>query len=190
VFDENGLNTVGTGIGHELTAILDDNEKDVIILNDHYSAARNSYKNGRITYPFEDLAPGEHTLDVKVWDVANNSNSARIGFVVADDAVMALGHVLNYPNPFTTNTQFFIEHNRNGSVLDVQVRVYTVSGKLVKTLEDNFFAEGNLYCDMHWDGLDDYGDVIGRGVYVYQVTVQDQTAGGTISKFEKLVVLR
>lgn len=190
IFDDNGLNTVGTGIGHELTAILDGNDKEVIILNDFYSASRNSYQNGKITYPFYDLAPGPHELEVKVWDVANNSNSARVSFVVADDALMALGHVLNYPNPFTTHTQFFVEHNRNGSVLDVQVRIYTVSGRLVKTLQDNFLADGNLYCDMTWDGLDDYGDAISRGVYVYQVMVQDQTQGGTISKFEKLVVLR
>jgi hypothetical protein len=190
IFDDNGLNTVGTGIGHELTGVLDGNEQDVILLNDYYAASKNSYKEGRISYPFEDLAPGEHNLKVKVWDVANNSSSADINFVVADDANMALGHVLNYPNPFTTNTQFMIEHNRNGSVLDVQIKIFTVSGKLVKTLEDNFYADGNLYCNMTWDGLDDYGDAIGRGVYVYQVVVRDDTRGGNTSKFEKLVVLR
>lgn len=190
IFDDNGLNTVGTGIGHELTAVLDNNEQDVILLNDYYAASKNSYKEGRISYPFEDLTPGEHSLKVKVWDVANNSSSATITFVVADDANMALGHVLNYPNPFTTHTQFLIEHNRNGSVLDVQVKIYTVAGKLVKTLQDNFYADGNLYSELTWDGLDDYGDAIGRGVYVYQVVVRDDTRGGNISKFEKLVVLR
>jgi hypothetical protein len=190
IFDDNGLNTVGTGIGHELTAILDGNEQDVIVLNDYYAASKNSYKEGKISYPFEDLSPGEHNLKVKVWDVANNSSSALINFVVADDANMALGHVLNYPNPFSTHTQFMIEHNRNGSVLDVQVKIFTVSGKLVKTLQDNFYADGNLYCDLTWDGLDDYGDALGRGVYVYQVVVRDDTRGGNISKFEKLVVLR
>jgi hypothetical protein len=190
VFDDNGLNTVGTGIGHELTAILDNNERDVIILNDFYSAARNSYQNGRITYPFKDLAPGEHHLKVKVWDVANNSSSGELTFVVADDAVMALGHVLNYPNPFSTRTEFFIEHNRNGSLLDIQIRVYTTAGRVVKTLRQDVFAEGNLFKGLEWDGLDDYGDAIGRGVYVYQVIIKDKTRGGSAHKFEKLVLLR
>ncbi|MBL0020692.1 MAG: hypothetical protein IPP17_30725 [Bacteroidetes bacterium] len=63
----------------------------------------------------------------------------------------------------------------------VQVKVYSVSGKLVKTLQDNFFAEGNLYCDLEWDGLDDYGDAIGRGVYVYEIVVKDETTGDRIS---------
>jgi hypothetical protein len=190
LFDENGINTVGTGIGHELTAILDDNEAKVIILNDYYQANKNSYQEGTIRYPFKDLEPGDHNLKVKVWDVANNSAEGEINFVVADDANMALGHVLNYPNPFSSNTKFFVEHNKNGNLLKVTIKIYTVSGHVVKTLEDSFFAEGNLYCDLEWDGLDDYGDAIGRGVYVYQVIVKDETSGEHISKFEKLVLLR
>jgi hypothetical protein len=190
IFDENGINTVGTGIGHELTAILDGDESNVFVLNDYYEASRNSYQEGSIKYPFQDLATGEHNLRVKVWDVANNSREGEVNFVVADDANIALGHVLNYPNPFTTNTKFFIEHNRNGSALSVLIKIYTVSGKVVKTLEDNIFAEGNLYCDLEWDGTDDYGDLIGRGVYVYEVIVKDELSGERISTFEKLVLLR
>ncbi|MEM0996727.1 MAG: type IX secretion system sortase PorU [Bacteroidota bacterium] len=190
IFDENGLNMVGTGIGHELTAVLDGQEDKVIVLNDFYSANQDSYQEGRIEYPFRDLATGEHTLKVKVWDVANNSSESEIQFLVADDARMALGHVLNYPNPFTTNTKFYIEHNRNGALLDIQVRIYTVSGRLVKTLQDQVFADGNLYCDLEWDGLDEFGDVLGRGVYVYQVRVRDENADETITRTEKMVVLR
>ncbi len=190
LFDENGINTVGTGIGHELTAILDDDESNVYVLNDFYEASRNSYQEGTIKFPFTDLATGEHNLRVKIWDVANNSKEGEINFLVADDANMALGHVLNYPNPFTTNTKFFIEHNRNGSQLSVIIKVYSVSGKLVKSLQDNIFAEGNLYCDLEWDGKDDFGDLIGRGVYVYEVIVKDETTGDRVSTFEKLVLLR
>lgn len=190
LYDDLGINTVGTGIGHELTAVLDGDESEVIILNDYYEAKRDNFREGTIRYPFEDLSEGEHWLKVKVWDVANNSSTGEVRFVVASDASMALGHVLNYPNPFTTNTRFFIEHNHNGARLDVQVKIFTVSGKLVKTLEDNFYAEGNLYCDLTWDGRDDYGDAIGRGVYVYQVFVRDPASGENVSKFEKLVLLR
>lgn len=190
VFDDHGLNTVGTGIGHELTAVLDGDDRHIHVLNDAYTAARNSYQQGRITYPLKDLAPGPHSLDVKVWDVANNSATGIVEFVVADDANMALGHVLNYPNPFTTHTKFIVEHNRNGSQLKLQVRIYTVSGRLVKTLEDSFYADGNLHCELEWDGLDEYGDALGRGVYVYQVRLEDETRGGMSHKFEKLVVLR
>lgn len=190
LFDENGINTVGNGIGHELTAILNQNENEVIVLNDYYEAEKDSYQNGTIRYPFSELPVGQHSVRVKVWDVANNSAEGTVTFVVADDAEMALGHVLNYPNPFTTNTKFYVEHNRNGNLMDIQIKIFTVSGKLVKTLEDSFFSDGNLYCDLDWDGLDEYGDKLGRGVYVYQVTLKQVESGEKATKFEKLVVLR
>ena len=190
IFDESGINTVGTGIGHELAAVLDQDEKNAIALNDYYVAAKDDYQSGSIEYPFEDLSEGEHTLDVKVWDVANNSSETSITFIVSDDAGIALGHVLNYPNPFTTNTKFILEHNQHGALLDCSIKIYTVSGRMVKALESTFFAEGNLYCDLEWDGLDEWGDVLGRGVYVYQVNLRDNESGESVSKFEKLVLLR
>ena len=190
LYDDNGINTVGSGIGHELVAVLDDNESDVIILNDYYTAKKDSYKEGSIRYQFEELADGEHKLRVKVWDIANNSAESEITFIVSNDAKIALGHVLNYPNPFTTNTKFIIEHNSSGKLMDAVVKIYTTSGKMVKSFHETFFSEGNLYCDMEWDGLDEFGDPIGRGVYVYQVTLRDVETGETASKFEKLVLLR
>lgn len=189
-YDESGMNTTGSGIGHELTAILDGDESNPIVLNDYYEALMDSYQEGLIRYPFSQLPEGTHEVDVKVWDVANNSSSGKVSFLVSDDSQMALGHVLNYPNPFTTNTKFYLEHNLNGRPLNLQVKIFTVSGRLVKTLEDSFFADGNLYCDMEWDGLDEFGDAIGRGVYVYQVMLKDETSGEKVSRFEKLVVLR
>lgn len=190
VYDENGLNTAGSGIGHDLTAVLDGNDAEIIVLNEYYQANLDSYQEGSIRYAFSDLEDGEHRLEVKVWDVANNSATVETHFVVADNAQMALGHVLNYPNPFSTRTQFYVEHNLNGRPLNIQVKVFTVSGRLVKTLQDSFYAEGNLYCDLEWDGLDDYGDALGRGVYVYQVLLRDESTGDKVSRFEKLVVLR
>ncbi len=190
VYDDNGINTAGNGIGHELTAILDNNNNKVIVLNDYYTAEKNSYQDGTISYPFSELPAGTHDVTVKVWDVANNSAEGDLTFVVADDAEMALGHVLNYPNPFSSNTKFFVEHNRNGNLIDIQIKIFTVSGKLVKSLGDSFFAEGNLYCDLDWDGLDEYGQQLARGVYVYQVSLKQSDTGDKATKFEKLVLLR
>lgn len=189
-FDETGLNTTGNGIGHELTAVIDQNLNDPIVLNEFYESAQDDYRNGTIRYPFSELPTGTHDIDVKIWDVANNSASGKISFVVTDDANAALGHVLNYPNPFTTSTKFIIEHNLNDRPLRLQIKIFTISGRLVKTLEDAFYATGNLYCDMEWDGLDDYGDQLGRGVYIYQVSLKDESTGQKINRFERMVVLR
>jgi len=190
VSDESGINTIGTGIGHEITAKLNGNEGNATILNEFYSAKKDSYKDGTIRYNYTSLTPGEYDLELKVWDIANNSNTAKTRFIVADDAKLALEHVLNYPNPFTTNTRFFFEHNRNGEFIQAVIRIYTVSGKLVKTLTAQTLAEGNLFNTLDWDGLDDYGDKLGKGVYVYEVSVKVPSRGEHVSKFEKLVLLR
>jgi hypothetical protein len=103
-FDENGINTVGNGIGHDLVAILDGNSAEPILLNDYYSAALDSYQSGEIRYQFTELEQGKHTLEVKVWDVNNNSSVIKTEFVVQDKANTMLEHVYNYPNHFNSST--------------------------------------------------------------------------------------
>jgi hypothetical protein len=190
VFDDSGINTLGAGIGHEITAVLNRDENKRLVLNDFYSAKKDSYREGQISYQYNDLPEGTYDLELKVWDIANNSSFAKTHFVVANNAKIALDHVLNYPNPFTTNTRFFFEHNQRGEMLQAVIKIFTVSGRLVKTLEHSFYGEASLVNDIQWDGLDDYGDRIGRGVYVYEVKLKVLSTGETASKYEKLVLLR
>lgn len=186
--DENGVNTVGNGIGHDIIAILDGNTERSIVLNDYYQADLNSYKSGTIRYPYKDLSEGKHTLSLKVWDVYNNSSTAVTEFIVSQSAELALKHVLNYPNPFTTKTQFFFEHNQCCQLLNVQLQVFTISGKLVKNISKYVQAEGYRSDPIEWDGRDDFGDKIARGVYIYRLKVKT-SKGVTAEKFEKLVIL-
>ncbi|MCB0503796.1 MAG: oxidoreductase, partial [Bacteroidetes bacterium] len=123
LFDENGINTVGSGIGHDIEAVLDNDNQNSIILNDFYESDLNSYQSGQVLYPLELIPPGTHDVSVKAWDVYNNSGEGYTEFVVAETAELALEHVLNYPNPFTTSTNFIFEHNRKGDVLDVRIQV-------------------------------------------------------------------
>lgn len=189
VFDESGINTVGNGIGHDITVYLDGNTGSPIVLNDFYEADLDTYKSGEVRYPFGELAEGQHTLTFKIWDVNNNSSEASLEFIVQNDTELAIDHVLNYPNPFTTKTEFFFEHNRVCSFLEAQVQIFTVSGKLVKTINETVTTDGFRSEGIVWDGRDDFGDRIGKGVYVYQLTVRDSD-GQQAEKIEKLVLLK
>lgn len=189
LFDENGINMAGLGIGHEITAILDENRDQLIVLNDYYTSEPDSYQNGRIRYPLKDLSPGPHALRVKAWDTHNNATEEYIEFVVSHDSRIALEHVLNYPNPFSTKTTFHFDHNRAGENLEIQVQVYTISGKLVKTLETTIYGSKAHVADLSWDGRDEYNDLLARGVYIYRVQVRSQADGAKTAKFEKLVIL-
>jgi len=186
--DSSGINILGTGIGHDLVAILDDDPKQTFVLNRFYEAELDSYKHGIVRYQLPTIAAGKHVLKIKAWDVANNSNEAFLEFTVEQSENLVLQHVLNYPNPFTTHTNFWFEHNRPFEQLRVSVRIFTVSGKLVKTLSKTIFSEGNRSTELEWDGRDDYGDKLGRGVYIYILRVRTLD-GKTADKIEKLMIL-
>ncbi|MGE0560962.1 MAG: type IX secretion system sortase PorU [Flavobacteriales bacterium] len=189
VSDLHGINMVGNGIGHDIVAVLDDKTDDAFILNNYYEADLNSYQKGVIRFPFTELEEGRHKLTLKVWDVYNNSKEVTTEFVVVKAKDVVLSRVYNYPNPFTTHTEFWFEHNQANKPMYVQVQVFTVSGKLVKTIEQNIFSEGFRSTSISWDGLDDYGDKLARGVYIYHLKVRAENLS-LADKYEKLVILR
>ncbi len=194
--DESGINVAGNSIGHDLEGILNDNTQTTLLLNDFYEAELDDYTKGRAKYPLFNLPEGRHRVRVKAWDVANNSSEGYTEFVVANAAEVALQRVLNYPNPFTDHTCFQFDHNLAGQELDVMVQIFTVSGRLVKTLEQRMFSDGAIRLNdcIQWDGRDDYGDRLARGVYLYKVRVRTAMTGNTVlsgeSGFEKLVILK
>lgn len=186
--DSSGINTTGAGIGHDLVATLDDDNRQYFILNDYYLASLNSYQQGEVRFQLPELSPGPHSLKIKAWDVLNNSGEAVIDFVVANDEELQISHVLNYPNPFTTSTTFWFEHNKPGLPLQVQVEIMTITGRVVKTFSQVITTDGNRSASIVWDGKDEEGARLGRGVYLYKLRV---TAPGKKSKtvLEKLVIL-
>lgn len=192
ITDSSGINTVGTGIGHDITGELDYDSQNTFVMNDYYSSDLDSYTSGEVRYPLYGLTEGLHHLRVKAWDVFNNSSEGTTEFVVAPSAELALSHVLNYPNPFTTRTEFMFEHNQPGQPLEVLIQIYTVSGRVVKTLRTSVIPVGSggyRVSGITWDGRDEFGDPIGKGVYVYRLTVQTGN-GKKAHAFEKLVLLK
>ncbi|WP_128762324.1 type IX secretion system sortase PorU [Leeuwenhoekiella aestuarii] len=186
--DENGINTAG-GIGHDLIAIIDGDEENPIILNEFYESDVDNFSLGGALRTLRDLEPGLHTVTVIAWDTYNNSSTADLQFVVAGDEELKLEHVLNYPNPFVNYTEFWFNHNRPYEPLEIQVQIFTVTGKVVKTINQLVTTTGFLSREITWDGLDDFGQKIGKGVYVYKITVKSTLTNKKVEKFEKLVIL-
>ena len=186
--DENGINTA-SGIGHDIIAILDGDENNPYKLNDYYETELDNYKKGKLKFPFRNLAKGLHTILFKAWDVYNNLVTAEIQFIVVGDESITLTNVLNYPNPFVNYTQFWFTHNKPYEPLEVQVQVMTITGKIVWTKNQTITTDGFLSREITWDGKDDFGDKIGKGVYVYKLTVKSLLTNTKTEKYEKLVIL-
>jgi hypothetical protein len=189
--DENGINVAGTSIGHDLSGTLDEDNQGTFIMNDFYEATVDNFREGSARYPISGLESGRHSIAVKAWDVLNNSSEARSEFVVIKDGDNVLEHVLNYPNPFTTSTNFQFEHDLTSTELDILITIYTISGKVIKTIEATKYATGFRIDDIHWDGTDDFGSDIGKGVYLYKIKARsDEFNLLRESEFEKLVILK
>ena len=191
LYDENGISSVG-GIGTSITATLNSDSKNQIVLDSYFKSDRDSYQSGTIRYRLSNLPEGDNNIKINAFDankIGVGKENGILNFTVLNSEKLALTHVLNYPNPFTNSTVFHFDHNRAGDNLEVMLQIFTVTGKLVKTFTSFEPNAKTHISDFHWDGKDDFGDKIGRGVYVYKLSVKALSDGVKKEAFEKLVIL-
>ncbi len=198
LFDESGINTVGAGVGHEMLLVVDGDEANAIDIGSAFRSVENSFQRGEVRWRLDELAPGSGTLNVRAWDVLNNSGAAALDFFVSQQEDLALRNVFNYPNPTTGPTRFIFEHNQpSGTPAEVQVRVYTLNGQLVRSIEsDEALPTGILTSgpvQVVWDGRDEDFDRLGSGVYLYKIRVRTEDADGNrqvVEQIDKVAVIR
>ena len=166
--DNSGINIIGTGIGHELTALLDG--KQLYILNPFFENSVAGFQEGTVRYPLFLLPEGEHTLKIKAWDGVNNSTEVTIRFSVVKQKKFSIIKAFNYPNPVLGSTTFHFEHDAAVRQIQVSINIFTAEGKLIKAIKKTINTEGTRFCDVEWEGKDDEGAKPHKGVYFYQIT--------------------
>jgi hypothetical protein len=189
LFDKSGINVSGNGIGHDLTAVLDNDQQHPYILNDYYETAANDFRKGYVYFPMTDLPDGKHSITVKGWDMYNNSGEGTVNFEVVNGQVTSVQNLYNYPNPFSNTTHFVFEHNRPGEALKAQVRIYSSSGYLVKSIDQSFTPEGSRSIEITWDGTGDNGAKLPSGIYMYRMNIATEK-GIEASAYQKAVLIR
>ena len=187
VKDENGVNTSGASIGHDITATLSGATNKFYTLNQFYDAPLSEDEYGKISYKFYDLNEGEHTLTFRVWDIHNNSSSATIRFNVVKGKIIDIENLTNYPNPMSDNTNFTFEHNQKDNEIDVVIKIYDVMGQLVKTITERRYGTTARIEPIKWDGKSDNGTSLRAGIYVYNVTVKNAQNEET-SGYSRLII--
>lgn len=186
--DQGGINTTGAGIGHDLTGVLDNNYNNSFVLNNYFENDFDNYKRGKISYSLTGLADGSHTLTVKAWDNFNNSSEKAITFEVVTGNRFELRNLMNYPNPFSGETNIILEHNRPDNKLDVTIRIFSIDGRIVKIIRTSVVPAGFTLPPVSWDGNDDGGRKMGKGMYPYSVTITTGK-GETASVFGRMIIL-
>jgi hypothetical protein len=173
--DIGGINTTGSGIGHDLTAFLDNDRNKSFVLNNYFESDFDNYKRGRIIYDLSGLSSGSHSLTLKAWDNFNNSSEKSIIFLVETGEKFVLRNLINYPNPFLNNTTISAEHNRPGGEFNVTINIFSLNGGIVKIIRTKVPSTGYVLPPVIWDGNDDGGKRVGRGIYLYNVIVTTGT---------------
>ncbi|MFW5974780.1 MAG: type IX secretion system sortase PorU [Bacteroidota bacterium] len=189
IYDESGINTTGSGIGHDLVAYIN-NTNDVKVLNDFYETELNTYKKGSVRFPFFDVEEGEHTLYLKAWDVFNNSATASVDFKVVGKDKLEIGRLKNYPNPVTDYTHFVFEHNQKNQELILELEIFDTYGNRVFSESKQVYADGgNKTEPITWYGENSSGSPLKKGLYIY--TLKVKTEGELVdSHTNKLLLIK
>jgi hypothetical protein len=169
--DQDGINTTGSGIGHDLTGFLDNESNKSFVLNNYFENDFDNYMRGRISYDLSGLTEGSHSLTVKAWDNFNNSSQKTISFQVVTGEKFVLRNLMNYPNPFFSETNISLEHNRPDNELNITINIFNIDGRIIKILKTKVDPMGYNLPSIVWDGNDDGGRKVGRGMYPYTVTI-------------------
>ncbi len=184
VSDIHGINTVGTGIGHDITAVIDDDYSNIIVLNDFYLADKDSYQSGEVIYPLRNITVGEHTLRFKVWDVLNNSSEVLINFKVTAD--LEIVDVWCYPNPVTDYTNFQFAHNRSDETMDTRIEIFDMTGGLLDVVLQRQGSSRNTSFPILWQ-VNNSTMLYRSGTYLFRITI-DADDGASASKTGRMVI--
>ena len=187
VEDESGINTTGAGIGHDIMATLTGTDRNSYCLNDYFSAELNQPGKGSITFKMQDLADGDYTLTLKVWDIYNNSGTATIEFTVVNNSGMVIENAFNAPNPVADETHFVFDHNQVGNNVKVDIYIYDIMGRWVTTLSETVSGTSTRTTPIRWNGRGANGENLRNGVYIYRI-VATNDFGETATLVSKLVL--
>jgi hypothetical protein len=187
--DQHGINITGE-VGHKIELMIDD-DPNSIDLSRFFEYDDGSFTQGRVLRKLTGFTEGEHTLSLRAWDNFNNSATFKGIVNVVSENELTVRDIYNYPNPFTDETQFTFQINTSSGA-EIQVKIFTVSGRLVKTL--NFFHGGgsSFFVSPSWDGTDDDGDELANGTYLYKLIARSAENGmfKQVEALSKLVIMK
>ncbi len=126
------------------------------------------------------------SYDIKISATDVNGHTGVFVVHVVGQEKITLEKVINYPNPFHDTTKIIYWLNQSGA--DVRIDIYTVGGRLIRTID---YATGDLnYNEVEWDAVDADGDLVANGLYLYVVEARGEDGTTAASNVGRMVVAR
>ena len=171
VSDDSGVNFSSSGIGHSITLTLDGTTSFNDLVSYYTPLFAENGTLGSISYQLSDLAPGSHSLRLRVWDVYNNVGEKTITFNVVNGLAPEIADVYCAANPASVETSFYVKHNRPDAVVTVTIEVYDLMGRMVWSTTQSGRSDMYTSTPVTWDLTDSGGRRVSRGIYIYRATI-------------------
>jgi flagellar hook assembly protein FlgD len=120
--------------------------------------------------------------------VFNNSGECIIDCEVIRQKEILITRLINYPNPFSGSTRFLFNLDGPYAGAQAQIDIFTFSGQLVKKLAKAINEVDGRSIEIEWNGRDDSGDALGRGIYIFRLIIKGRE-GQVSKKIQKLIIL-
>ncbi|MED9995725.1 MAG: type IX secretion system sortase PorU [Paludibacteraceae bacterium] len=186
MYDEYGINTVGSGIGHDITLRLSSNPKETIKLNGYYEASLGDYRSGVLRYPLNELPEGHYIMELKAWNLQNISTTAVLDFVVEKELKPSIESFSIYPNPIKDIATLSVQYDRPADVGEITFFVYDLAGCLYwQSNEVLLTPDGHFTTQFAVNGTD--GIPLNPGLYLAVVRIT--TSEGISSQSTKKIVV-
>ena len=173
LYDAQGIYHYDYSLGRDIILNSNHSDFDRLVLNDSYEPALNDFRRGRVAIPLNDLKPGTYEFSLKVWDTQDNPSEASLWFVVDND--LFLSQVRNFPNPFSDETLITMTHLGEDGNFDVFIEIFDIMGRPVARLSRKVSSSNGIVEPIRWNGCNDYGTPLRSGVYLYRLTLTDET---------------
>ncbi|MVM30666.1 type IX secretion system sortase PorU [Spirosoma sp. HMF4905] len=186
--DNRGINIARSGLGHELTAQLDN--QSAVVLNESYVANSSDGRQGEAQYTFRNVAPGTYTIWVKAWDINNNSSEGALTIVVSERPGLALRVLQANPNPVVAQTTLTAELNRSGEPLDWTLGIYDLNSRLLNQQTGQCTNCDAIVNVGVWNGLTDSGQPVSNGLYIIRLEIRSASDGSTTIGTSRIVLTK
>ena len=184
LWDDFGINTIGTGIGHDIILKLNNDPNQTYVLNDYYTASLGSYKSGTVKFNLPKLNDGEYSLFFRAWSLQNISTTNELNFVVKSNAPAVIEEFTIYPSPATEYVNFYLKYDRPEDIIDIEFSVIDLAGKTLWRSTVEHISEDGTYTSK-WDFMSDRPT--GNGIYIAKVVTT--TAEGTMTNKTKKIII-
>jgi hypothetical protein len=191
--DPSGILITGHTLQNGIVVTLDDNSTNRIDITERFRYDANSYQSGSADFPLERpgqpaLAEGPHRITVSAadnlaagLDAGRHRSQATIEFVVSRAPPLRILNAYLFPNPTRSKGAYsggrFVV-DTEGDAVNLLLRIYTSSGRLIRTLRS---LGGSGQVQIPWDGLDDEGQGLANGLYLFKVHANVRAADGSSS---------